>query len=270
MAHEASFDIKRRESSATVAQTARYRVNVHGGCGEMTKRELLVHERLDKLIDGFDKYLNAYDRNPPFMKGGQLSWHRKAIGRRRSLADSSAAAQDPEFLDALYETLKAWGMNQRGAKLIAHADFCNRVSGHATDLGPFDALLIDSIAVADVPLVAERLWSLIALIPVTEAKAKLVSGTKLLHHLLPDLVPPVDRKWTRRFFGWHSPDFYGYNRGGQRKVFEAAFAHFASLGRAVNPTQFVNGEAGWRTGPTKVLDNAITGFCILENLPEPS
>jgi hypothetical protein len=236
----------------------------------MTKRELLVHERLDKLIDGFDKYLSAYDQNPPFMKSGQLSWHRRAIGRRRTLAGSSAAAQDPEFLDALYETLKAWQMNQRGAKLIARADFCNRVSGHAADLAPFDTLLIDAIAVADVPQVARRLWSLIALISVTEAKAKLVSGTKLIHHLLPDLVPPIDQTWSRTFFARHSPDFYGYNRGGQRKVFESAFAHFAFLGKAVNPAQYVNGNAGWRTGRAKILDNAITGFCILEDLRLPS
>jgi hypothetical protein len=29
-----------------------------------------------------------------------------------------------------------------------------------------------------------------------------VPGTKALHHLLPDLVPPMDRAWTGAFFHW--------------------------------------------------------------------
>ena len=29
---------------------------------------------------------------------------------------------------------------------------------------------------------------------------QIVAGTKALHHLLPDLIPPIDRTYTIRFF----------------------------------------------------------------------
>lgn len=34
-----------------------------------------------------------------------------------------------------------------------------------------------------------------------------MAGSKTLHHLLPDLVPPIDREYTRPFFGLHNPEF---------------------------------------------------------------
>ena len=37
-------------------------------------------------------------------------------------------------------------------------------------------------------------------------KNKLVSGTKALHHVLPQLVFPVDREYTQTFFAWHNSE----------------------------------------------------------------
>jgi hypothetical protein len=34
-----------------------------------------------------------------------------------------------------------------------------------------------------------------------------MAGSKALDHLLPDLVPPMDREYTRPFFGLHNPEF---------------------------------------------------------------
>lgn len=35
---------------------------------------------------------------------------------------------------------------------------------------------------------------------VMESNARLVGNSKALHHLLPELVPPVDRQYTVKFF----------------------------------------------------------------------
>jgi hypothetical protein len=102
---------------------------------------------------------------------------------------------------------------------------------------------------------AELVWKAVERLEVTESKATLVAGTKTLHHLLPELVPPMDREYTQRFFGWHNPQF----QYGQEKCFRSAFGAFAFIAREVNPRQFV-GTHAWNTSLTKVLDNALVGL----------
>jgi len=92
-------------------------------------------------------------------------------------------------------------------------------------------------------------------------KAPLVAGSKALHHLFPDLVVPIDRAYTRRFFGWWANQF----QNKQEEFFASAFGQFASIARAVNPQSYVGTR--WRSSRTKVLDNAIVAFCMVENLP---
>jgi hypothetical protein len=48
-----------------------------------------------------------------------------------------------------------------------------------------------------------------------------------------------------------------------------AFERFVRIARATNPERLVTGT-GWRTSKTKVIDNALVGFCIDENLAAPS
>jgi len=100
---------------------------------------------------------------------------------------------------------------------------------------------------------------------IVENDAKLVSATKALHHILPDLVVPMDRKFTRTFFCWHVPEFQ-YQ---QERVFRHAFEHFVRIARSVIPIQYATGS-GWRTSRTKVIDNALVACCVKENLPIPS
>jgi len=43
-------------------------------------------------------------------------------------------------------------------------------------------------------------WEVIAHIKVSTSRTQIVAGSKMLHHLLPDLIPPIDRRYTFRFF----------------------------------------------------------------------
>jgi hypothetical protein len=44
--------------------------------------------------------------------------------------------------------------------------------------------------------ITDQLWMVVESLGVVENVAKIVAGTKTLHHLLPDLVVPMDRAWT--------------------------------------------------------------------------
>lgn len=213
-----------------------------------------VEKRKDKLCANFLSYLQEYERNPPFKKYGQLEFHDKTIKKRRELCTVRRTVFNDQFVENLRETLVAWGVN-RGGRLVGPVELQNILRDHEM-ITMFEALErfhIDDQSL-DETEIANRLWHMVQVLNVSTAQNKVVSGTKTLHHLLPDLVPPIDRKYTSVFFQWHSQF---QNR--PERVFKDIYRGFVEITRRSNPAQYVNG--GWRTSKTKVVDNAIVAFC---------
>ena len=52
----------------------------------------------------------------------------------------------------------------------------------------------------DIPAVCEHLWQVIGNLGIVRNRALIVPGTQALHHVLPDLVPPMDRAGPGRSF----------------------------------------------------------------------
>ena len=84
----------------------------------------------------------------------------------------------------------------------------------------------------DANAVAASLDRLVSDLGVVDNKSLLVAGTKTLHHLLPDLVPPMDRRWTGAFFGWWPID--PQNR--QTAILSEAYGWFVEIAQAVKCT----------------------------------
>jgi len=87
----------------------------------------------------------------------------------------------------------------------------------------------------------------------------LVANSKALHHLLPALVPPIDRNHTLMFFVGR-PYIY---RGRDAAYFKAIYPLFHQI--AVRCAGEIHGfitspPTGMNTSVTKVIDNAILGF----------
>jgi hypothetical protein len=226
-------------------------------------RKLERHRRVDLLIKGFERYLRAFEEQPAFRRQGQYEYHAATIQRRREIGDAAAAVHDQSFLTLLYQTLQAWGIDQRGSRLKDFTEFAKALSMCAPVLPHLDGCSIDSIDL-DTDDTASLVWDLVESLPIVENQAKLVPCSKALHHVLPDLVVPVDRQYTRSFFAWHVPEFQ-YN---QKAIFLHDFEWLAGIARQVNPARYVG--VGWNTSRTKVLDNALVGFCKVENVPLPS
>jgi hypothetical protein len=101
------------------------------------------------------------------------------------------------------------------------------------------------------------LWGLIQRLRVSKAEARIVANSKLLHHVLPDLVPPMDRQYTYRFF---------YGRTGlsidEEVAFREMFGRLLEIaGQNRTSIQATTGT-DWNTCPSKVVDNAIVGFML--------
>jgi hypothetical protein len=221
-------------------------------------RRELVQERLRALTSDFARYVDAYDERVSFTRR-QLRMHRQTMAIRRKARGVGEAIDSVDFLMSLRSTLQAWGLGLRTSRLAAEQEFDEAVRSARTQIEALDDLLIEDPALPDD--VGERVWRVIESIGVVDNRAKLVAGTKTLHHLLPDLVVPMDRRWTGMFFQLHSHEWQDLPN--QRRTFLQTHRGFREIARVAQPQQYVDGR-GWRTSRTKILDIALIGFCKVE------
>lgn len=106
----------------------------------------------------------------------------------------------------LRRTLEAWGMDSRGAEMVSYDELAESLLENLALLQALEPLAIDDPRL-DAGKVTSQVWDAIGRLRVGKAQNRIVAGTKALPHLLPDLVPPMDRAYTRVFFHWHGPQF---------------------------------------------------------------
>jgi hypothetical protein len=224
-----------------------------------SSRDAELSRRIAAVVSDFGAYVAAYDHQVPFVRSGQYEWHRATINRRRTWPDVQSALNDDLLLDHLYETLQQWGIGRRASRLVPPIEFRERLRTVSREFAAFDSIRLDEAAAA-LGSTASRLWELIERLHVVKNASLIVPGTKTLHHLLPDLVPPMDRAWTGAFFLWSA----AAPQSGQRRTFLRTFDRLAVIARSAEPSQYVGG--GWRTSISKVVDNAIIGYCKIHGI----
>jgi hypothetical protein len=120
-------------------------------------------------------------------------------------------------------------------------------------LWPLRITELDARAACDAAALA---WQIIAHVKVSTSRTQIVAGSKFLRHLLPDLIPPVDRRYTFRFFT-------GYQAvTSDQTSFLDWFSKLAGIGNRCRASIYdVIVRGGFMaTGEAKVIDNAIMGF----------
>jgi hypothetical protein len=91
-----------------------------------------------------------------------------------------------------------------------------------------------------------------------KSRRKIVGVSKALHFLIPDLVMPIDGKFTMTYF-------YGYNKyynepEKEFEIFEDIFNKTEKIVAKLNLNNDDLKEEGWNTSVPKLIDNSIIGF----------
>ena len=222
------------------------------------------------LADEHRYFHGAYEQFVAF-GGPCVYFHRECIraGEVEFLSD--------RHLEMLYATLTAWGMHRMGdtettkTKLTNWELFRDSIRGCGEDLKAVrGAALLD---------LGEREYSeaVLALSPcyrklrLSMSDATIVVNSKALFHLLPRLIPPIDRQYTVRFFR-QPPDNWRDARGKFRAIMlpagiEAQFQLFHSiclgvkvLANRVDRALFNQELSANNVTPPKAIDNAIVNF----------
>jgi len=214
-------------------------------------------QQLSDLIEGFDTYCVAFDSASLFTGSSQY-FHAKTLSLLRQHQSPVAALLDQSFLESLYATLTAWGMHRMGPPGAKLVEF-NVMVESFRELEP----LIESLALITmwrlspehIGAVGESIWEVISRRRSGVGATRIVSGSKALHHVLPDLVPAVDREYTIRFF-LHNKNL---SQGDEAARLEM-FPHFHRIGTQCWDKIEARLGHGMNKSPTKVIDNAIVGF----------
>jgi hypothetical protein len=185
--------------------------------------------------------------------------HQRVIALRRQLGSAERALASDVFLQQLHRLLRAWGMASRGARLAELERFqasLRREAEAICRLEPFTIAAPEATFADVIP----RISAIIQALDINDNHTTVVVGTKALHHLLPDLIPPMDRAYTGTFFAWPKP----YFQARQAEILREGLTVCNQVARACHPDRLVG--AGWRTSAAKILDNAIVAYCRVEHL----
>jgi len=203
-----------------------------------------------KNKDIFNYYVQVC--NDKYRSGHDLSLYREIIDRHKGHNGLSAFLNDETIYPLIIKTLRAWNMDQRGARLTTIDKFKQSVSCRNQDLLKLSLYKLHSIDEDEIyDEIIALLRNVFMNLKVMESKRRLVGVSKAMHFILPDLIMPIDNKYTLTFFNLSS------NINKEWDHFETIFWEIFSLTRQLCLTQEdVNGE-GWNTSVPKIIDNAI-------------
>ena len=220
-----------------------------------TKRDISRCIYISLFIPKLEKNLNLFT-------GPSIYFHNKTLEILRTYDKSSEALLDDLFFDYLYATLTAWGLHRMGpgSAKLAELDTIKESFRKLKDqISKLQCFKITRIQNSDITSVTSDLWEVLANTRVSVSQTKIVANCKALHHIIPDLMPPIDREYTLRFFYNHTT----LNQGDE-VAFKEIYPYFHKIASACEDKIISHIGVGMNTSQTKVIDNAIVGFVLME------
>jgi hypothetical protein len=225
-----------------------------------------MDQRVSELDAGFRRFVDVFGRSERF-SGPSWYFHRQTLEQRSKHESIESLLGDDGFFDSLYATLTAWGLHRMGpgnTKLRNLDDIRSSIVEQAKHIEALKTVKITEIGGSDASGIGDRVWLILTGLRVSIAKAQIVANSKTLHHLLPDLVPPMDREYTFRFF-------YGRNMLSvdERTAFGEMFTRLIGVAGSQRAVIAAVLDKSWNTSESKVVDNAIVGYLIAREAAEP-
>ena len=214
-----------------------------------------LRPKVQDVLRNADKYHESYYAVNTF-RGPSLHFHRRALGLE---GEVSGRLQ----FELIYAVLTSWGMHRmgaRGAKMQPFDTFERSVSLLSGDLA--------ALCHSDSANMAAEGWSRLERvfrgIDVMASGTSLVGNSKVMAHLLPNVVSPIDRAYTltHLFGNGNVQNDLDSEWLLMRKILEGFFYPIAN--EAVvreKAAEWISDKARypWDTSMLKVVDNLLIG-----------
>lgn len=231
----------------------------------------------DDLIINLNRY---YDQSIAVVNdfgGPSVYFHAQAVKEQNTnfLSD--------RHIEMIYATLASWGMHRMGdpkdtkAKMVEFDDFKRSILENNDKLLQMRTLRMDSCTQGEYKECLENLKEIYFTLKVSISDATIVAHSKTLAHILPQLIPPIDRQYTVRFFTQDNKRFFT-GSGKYRQInlpqgIEAQYESFSKYSYRMKvlfdrcDQQLFKIDSMFNTSYPKIIDNLIMAF--VKEVPKP-
>ncbi|MEA2074417.1 MAG: hypothetical protein U9O85_01580 [Euryarchaeota archaeon] len=202
----------------------------------------------------------------------------------QSIKEQESNFLSDRHIEMIYATLASWGMHRMGdpedtkAKMVEFVDFKQSIVEQRRKLQEFVPMKMESCTQEQYEGYLEKIKDIYCALRVSISDATIVAHSKTLAHILPHLIPPVDRQYTIRFFTQDNKQFF--TKSGKYRLvnlpqgLDAQFADFKkyacwikALFDRCNRQMFTIDKNSFNTSYPKIMDNLIMAF--VKDVPKP-
>lgn len=232
----------------------------------------------EDLIKNFDHYFKRSSEVVKEFGGPSIYFHVQAIKEQETdfLSD--------RHIEMIYATLASWGMHRMGnpdvtkAKMVEFPKFRNSIIKHRDRLQQLNSLRMDLCDQKQYGKYIEDLKQIYSSLEVSTSDATIVAHSKTLAHILPNLIPPIDRQYTIRFFTQEFKVFFTKsgiyrdvnlpdNPDDQFADFKKYCLRIKMLFNQCDHQLFKINKETFDTSFPKIMDNLIMAF--VKDVPKP-
>jgi len=187
-------------------------------------------------------------------KGPDLYFYKKVVTQTKQASPVKIRRllKKQEFIELLYATLASWGMHSRGAKMKSFEEFFLDIRRNRDRFVKLSIYGLEYLQ----ETIENQLLELFDNLNVMVSKEKIVANSKLMHFVLPNLVMPIDREHTLKFFKEYrkSKECDGLHWRTFLRIHECV-VHQVIKGREDRLKKLLDNE--WNQTIPKVIDNLI-------------
>lgn len=215
------------------------------------RKDKNYHAQILNLIENLEKLHDTFYVADVF-NGPSLYFHGKAL----------AAKNVPDierYLEYIYATLVSWGMHRMGSggsKMVGFDEFKNSVAGLKDEIQEAQNISYQDIKESDWNI----LKNIFGKIKIMKSGTSLVGNSKVMAHMIPNMVPPIDRAYTLRYLKENLRNGHDYEWSLMRNIIENFFIPVSKDINFVfqsNHWMANQKKHPWDTSPFKIIDNLI-------------
>ena len=214
--------------------------------------------RVREILEHADRYYVAYHAADTF-GGPSLFFHRRAL-------DTRHAPPLLRHLEYVYATLASWGMHRMGrggSKMRTFEEFRASIEPLRPQIAAAQGFRPDGMREAEWFTLKHIFVSL----RIMKSGTSLVGNSKVMHHMLPNIVPPIDRQYTLRYL-YGATTIANDVDGEWRMMREIMSGFFLPVANdaefSAKANRWIALQRPWDTSVMKVIDNVLIGSRILK------
>lgn len=212
-------------------------------------------EKVADIINNAEKYHNVYYSADVF-SGPSLYFHKQALEK----------INNPNFelyLEYIYATLASWGMHRMGksgSKMQKFHVFKESIESLKDNLNNAREIDYKNVTNENWVLIKEIFFS----IKIMLSKTSIVGNSKVMAHLIPNIIAPIDREYTLKYLKGNTTIKNDLSTEWQlmRNIIENFFIPIGKdkiFSNLANKWMFDCIQYPWDTSIFKIIDNLVIG-----------